>query len=398
MAEFTSTRFTGNVELGKVLNGTLRLGAVGTPEYPAPVRSSGDDVRKVQQALIDIGYPMPQFGPDGDFGDETGKAVAQFKKDWHLTPRDPVVGPKTMAALDKEISALERTAPIPPPPPPPPPLPDAFGRTASGLARVPGALATVGAFAQAAGTPWIHLSRATVAAGIAERVTTPDGAQQGGNGLCTTAAFVNVWAQDAPDAYAAFATALFNNGLANIAPHQNGGGQRIQASHALLTADYAALVAKMQQKGFPAPSQADWMVLAAIRDGTNLFFDFTGDLDSLVSDWLADGASPFGDLDGWLRNAGAWSLVVDEANLRLTASLAQAKQLDPASSRCLLNIDVGMLRDDSGRHTVVLRSPITETNDGSVTLKVWTWAGVRDVRVTKAKFEDTYFGANIASL
>lgn len=394
MATLNSNRFKDDSDLTEVLNGTLRLGAPGTSPFPAPVLSDGESVKKVQQALIDIGYPMPRFGADGDFGDETGKVVVIFKQDWHLVPGDPVVGPKTIAALDKELVAFERPAPPPPPPPPAPPVPpDAFARTAAGFARVPGALAIVASFANGAGTSWIHLNRAKVAAGIAERVNNPDGSQQGGNGLCTTAAFINVWSQDAPDAYAAFASTLFNNGAANIAPNQNGGGQRIQASNALLGADFAAITAKMQQKGFPVYSEADWMVMAAIRDGTNLFFDFTGNLDDWVSHTLADGASRSADLEGWLRNAGAWSSVVDAS-----ASLDEAKQLNPAVSRCLLNIHVGMLVNESGRHTVVLRSPITETNDGFVTLRVWTWAGVRDVIVTKAKFEDTYFGAHVAFL
>jgi hypothetical protein len=98
-----------------------------------------------------------------------------------------------------------------------------------------------------------------------------------------------------------------------------------------------------------------------------------------------------------LRNAGAWSAVVDRANVLLSASLDEAKRLEPLRSRCLLNIDVGMLTNDSGRHTVVLRSPVTEAG-GTVTLKVWSWAGIRDVRISKARFEDAYYGANVAFL
>lgn len=397
MATLRSARFAGDTDLTNVLNGGLRLGAPGTPPFPAPVLSNGPTIEKVQQALIDIGYPMPLFGADGSFGSETGKAVVAFKADWHLVPGDPVIGPKTMAALDKEMVAFERPAPVPPPPPTPPPAADPFGRTPTGLAKVPAALASATAFGlTGAGSPWVHLTRSVVAAGIADRITNPDGAQQGGNGLCTTAAFINVWAQDAPDAYGAFAAALFDNGAANLAPDQSGGGLRIQASSALLGADYGVIASRMTAMGFPVPSQADWMVMSAIRDSTNVLFKFTGDPDDWVSHTLGDGASPFGDLDSWLRNAGAWMSVVDTSNVLLTASLQQAKLLEPIRSRCLLNIDVGMLNNDTGRHTVVLRSPITETNDGFVTLKVWSWAGLRDVRVTKAKFEDTYFGANVA--
>lgn len=395
--ELTSRRFGGDDELRQVLNGTLRLGARGTSPVPAPVLSSGPAVAKVQQALMDIGYPLPAFGADGKFGGETGTAVVEFKKDWHLAPRDPVIGPKTMGALDKEMVALERPAPPPPPGPTPPVAFDPFGRTAAGAAKVPAALAVTAAFAAGgAGAAWPHLDRATVAAGIADRVGNPDGAQQGGNGLCTTAAFINVWAQDAPDAYAAFATALFDNGAANIAPDQSGAGQRVVASSALRSADYAGIADRMRRKGFAAPSQADWMVMSAIRDSTNTVVPFTGDPDAWVSSTIGDGASPFGDLDGWLRNAGAWSSVVDDANVMLTASLDEARRLDPARSRCLLNIDVGMLVNDSGRHTVVLRSPVTQGADGMVALKVWSWAGIRSVSITRERFEDTYYGANIA--
>jgi hypothetical protein len=274
---------------------------------------------------------------------------------------------------------------------------DPFGRTAAGLAKVPAALASATAFgATGAGSPWLHLDRSIVAAGIAERASNPDGAQQGGAGLCTTAAFINVWAQDAPDAYAAFAAALFDNGGANVAPNQAGAGLLVRASNALLGADYGAIVARMTAKHFPAPSQADWMVMSTIRDSTNNFVHFTGDPDDWVSHNLGDGAAPVGDLDRWLRNAGTWVSVVDLSNVILSASLAEAKRLEPIRSRCLLNIDVGMLINDSGRHTVVLRSPIAQGADDFVTLKVWSWAGLRDVKITKEKFEDTYFGANVA--
>jgi hypothetical protein len=397
MADLKSMRFTGDSDLTKVLNGSLRLGAPGTPAFPAPVLSSGPAIAKVQQALIDIGYPMSAFGADGSFGGETGVAVVAFKKDWHLVPDDPVVGPKTMAALDKEMVAFERPEPPLPPPPTPSPPADPFGRTAAGAANVPAALASAATFgATGAGSPWLHLDRATVAAGIADRVSNPDGAQQGAGGLCTTAAFVNVWAQDAPDAYAAFAAALFDKGAANIAPDQSGGGLTIRASNALMAADYGVIVDRMKGKNFPAQSQADWMVMSAIRDSTNIVVHFTGDPDDWVSSTLGAGASPFGDLDSWLRNAGAWISVVDDANVLLSASVEEAKRLDPTRSRCLLNIDVGMLLPDSGRHTVVLRSPITQGADGFVTLRVWSWAGLRDVRITTEKFEDTYYGANVA--
>lgn len=115
MASLQSKIFAGDQDLARVLDGSLRLAAKGTPPSPAPVLSSGPAVTKVQQALIALGYPMPKYGADGGFGGETGSAVAAFKRDWHLSPADPVVGPGTMGALDREMVAYEKSSPTPGP-------------------------------------------------------------------------------------------------------------------------------------------------------------------------------------------------------------------------------------------------------------------------------------------
>ena len=93
-------RFTGDTDLLAVLQGRLRLAAPGTSPYPAPVRSQGAAVRKVQEALVAAGYPLPRGGADGKFGAETGCAVGRFKRAHRIEPADPVVGPATLRALD----------------------------------------------------------------------------------------------------------------------------------------------------------------------------------------------------------------------------------------------------------------------------------------------------------
>lgn len=275
-----------------------------------------------------------------------------------------------------------------------------YGRLQAGLDRVPDALGHVTSLRSGSGaSPWQHLDRSTVAAGIETVVNDPDTVQQGANGLCTTAAFVNIWAQDAPDAYAAFAAALFENGEAELASSQGSGGTRIVASEDLRASDYSAIAAHMKASGFAIPSQADWMVLSAIRDSSNLVFDFTGDPQDWVSSGFADGAAAFsGDLEGWMADSAAWSAVVADENAFFDKDLAHAQSLDPAKSRCVLNIDVALLNDSEGRHTVVLRSPVTQSGDGRVHLKVWTWARVEDIDVTQEKFEDNYYGACTAQL
>jgi hypothetical protein len=90
-----SGRFRGDARLESILNGKqeqfLRSGA------------SGVAVAKVQQTLIELGFSLPRSGADGRFGAETGSAVSRFKAQHGISPPDPVVGAKTIAALDAEL-------------------------------------------------------------------------------------------------------------------------------------------------------------------------------------------------------------------------------------------------------------------------------------------------------
>jgi hypothetical protein len=85
-----AARFAGDPVLEACLAGTHRM--------LAPER--GNAVLKVQQALLDLGFTLPEHGADAIFGTETGTAVSEFKRGQGLVPDDPVVGPGTMRALD----------------------------------------------------------------------------------------------------------------------------------------------------------------------------------------------------------------------------------------------------------------------------------------------------------
>ena len=79
-----------------------------TPEpKPVPVDNpvlkkgdSGAAVKRMQNLLISHGYPLEKYGADGDFGDETLKAVKQFQSDKGLVP-DGIVGKMTWTELLK---------------------------------------------------------------------------------------------------------------------------------------------------------------------------------------------------------------------------------------------------------------------------------------------------------
>ena len=64
--------------------------------------STGDDVQKIQEALVSMGYSLDKFGSDGIFGSETVAAVKAFQEAKGLTV-DGIIGPDTLAAL-KEAS------------------------------------------------------------------------------------------------------------------------------------------------------------------------------------------------------------------------------------------------------------------------------------------------------
>jgi len=58
----------------------------------------GEDVRLVQQALINLGYDLGKWGADGIFGSQTQKAVRKFQKDRKLKV-DGIIGVQTTTAL-----------------------------------------------------------------------------------------------------------------------------------------------------------------------------------------------------------------------------------------------------------------------------------------------------------
>lgn len=60
--------------------------------------SNGSAVKELQELLLARGYSLPNYGADGDYGNETVTAVKKFQKDNGLDA-DGICGPKTWAAL-----------------------------------------------------------------------------------------------------------------------------------------------------------------------------------------------------------------------------------------------------------------------------------------------------------
>lgn len=66
--------------------------------------SSGSKVQALQQALLNLGYSLPSFGADGDYGNETVAAVRRFQSDYGITV-DGVAGPEVGGMLEHTISS-----------------------------------------------------------------------------------------------------------------------------------------------------------------------------------------------------------------------------------------------------------------------------------------------------
>lgn len=65
----------------------------------------GDDVKELQNALLSLDYDLPKWGADGDYGNETVKAVNAFKLD-HGLKVDGIFGRKAVAAIKTELEEM----------------------------------------------------------------------------------------------------------------------------------------------------------------------------------------------------------------------------------------------------------------------------------------------------
>lgn len=64
--------------------------------------SEGKAVKELQEDLVSLGYELPKYGVDGEFGSETEAAVNAFQRDYDL-PVTGIADSKTLAAIDTAI-------------------------------------------------------------------------------------------------------------------------------------------------------------------------------------------------------------------------------------------------------------------------------------------------------
>ena len=72
--------------------------------------SEGDAVKELQEDLTALGYPLPAYGIDGEFGSETKKAVEAFQRDHELTVTG-IADAKTLATIETALEDGKETLP-----------------------------------------------------------------------------------------------------------------------------------------------------------------------------------------------------------------------------------------------------------------------------------------------
>ena len=172
------------------------------------------------------------------------------------------------------------------------------------------ATALVDAFATASGAGvWPGLSRATLASELKTRLGAPSTVHQRQTPFCGPASFTRALIIDKPDDYAQAAIDLFNTGEATIGTLKLKPGDKVRKS--------------APQNG---TNQADWIMLASIRDSGNAVLSAGG----LFGGSLAGITVP-GTLAGWFTKAG-FSTVVNSADVTQTVPATRAAQVLTANT------------------------------------------------------------------
>lgn len=278
------------------------------------------------------------------------------------------------------------------------------------VSNVSTALAEVDSFAQSMPTSlaW-GLDGAEVAARLQQLLAHPELFDQRGLNACAPAVFYRLWFEHDPVAAARFACALLRDGSAPI------GSLMVAPSWRLLGQRFADLrtVTEMAHRGM-TPEAADWMLLSALRDSENIWFDYLGE-PYTAQDAVAGITLP-STLASWLSATGLYNTVENSTNLVLSGDLQQFLMQNPQPDLdILLFINTQAIYDltttaqtsvPAGswfavpNHYVCLQSMAFTNDSGSlVHLDAWSWGATTWVGWQGSeRFRTNYFGCLRATM
>jgi hypothetical protein len=224
---------------------------------------------------------------------------------------------------------------------------------------------------------WTFLHRTAVAQQMQDRIDEPNLVNQGGVGLCGPAAFLRDLIIEDPVLYAIIGRDLFERGSAHLVRgHGNNGGLFLEPDKDLRTYNIPIDVAS-KTKDLVIP-EADWMVLASIRQSCrhwfwqHHFYEAKRSEGGTTADQIVDlfkdmGYSKVVDATG-SKNEHSWYTAY-------TAGLYAA-----AGYHVMMIIDDNLLvpltqptLSEIPYHWVSLESPLTGPAN-AITFKIWTWA------------------------
>ncbi len=253
-------------------------------------------------------------------------------------------------------------------------------------------------------SPWITLDRATVADGLDAIVKNPRSINQSVLNLCGPAAFFNIVTGRHPVAVARAATRLFDTGACDL------GGLHIQPRSDLMTANYADMAAKMSQKA-PPSTQAEWMLLGALRNTTNVWWQpsWRGNPDQELA-----GMSRPEEIASWFRRTGFFASVADGGRWATNPGIPNAESLNlfPGTDNALLinanllasigqtKFDHTFILSSFPNHWITLLSEIVvDVTKNVVHISLWTWGQpLLAQQVPLKDFLDNYYGAVTTNL
>lgn len=95
--DLTATALSGDPILEKTFDNEAIVGRFSN--------AKGSHVKKIQEALMQLGIALSEFGADEQFGTETEKGVKEFQQKANMSPKewDGIVGRKTIGLLDRSL-------------------------------------------------------------------------------------------------------------------------------------------------------------------------------------------------------------------------------------------------------------------------------------------------------
>jgi hypothetical protein len=252
-----------------------------------------------------------------------------------------------------------------------------------------------------------QLDRAATLNRLRSLIQIPNEFNQRGLNACGPAVFFRVWLARDPVAVATFACGLLRDGRAQI------GALSVAPSWKLLGQNYALLRATIDSAHPGAtPETAEWMLLSALRDSENIWFDYAGEPYSL-GDAIAGMTLP-GTLAGWLSATGLFQSVADETSVIQGTDPARLLSMIPTS-----NIDIILFVNSAPiyvysapitgaapsatflavpNHYILVNGPFAMWSDPAwLEMDCWSWGKIIGGWQGSAFFFSNYFGQLIAT-